>query len=152
MNTTQISPGHPPDISREQEMPTDDNRRQQRQRASPRHPKTLTGDGCCLSMSGSVSWHLLVSFYSWRWQGGVWGVSEGIWVLFLEIGSAQMCFGFSAFAVRSHNIILAQPGKAWLFFHLTIVRPQDIKMYLYEVDKNDWVVWFRCFLMPVKKI
>ena len=26
-----------------------------------------------------------------------------------------MCSGFSAFAVWSHNTILAQPGKAWLF-------------------------------------
>ena len=26
------------------------------------------------------------------------------------------------------------------FFHLTIVRPQNIKMSIYEVDKNDWVI------------
>ena len=106
------------DANRWQQTPTET-------KSKPETPQDT--DGCCLSMSGSVSWRLLVSFYSWRWQGGVggtcggvWGVLEGIWVLFLEIGSAQMCFGFSAFAVRSHNIILAQPGKAWLFFHLTI--------------------------------
>ena len=37
------------------------------------------------------------------------------------------------------------------FFDLAIVRPQNIKMSLYEVNKNDWVIWFRCFLMPVKR-
>ena len=128
MNTTQISPGHPPDIlqtpPRHLQGTRDANRWQQTPTETKSQPETPQDtDGCCLSMSGSVSWRLLVSFYSWRWQGGVWGtcggvwgVSEGIWVLFLEIGSAQMCFGFSAFAVRSHNIILAQPGKAWLFF------------------------------------
>ena len=47
MNTTQISPGHPPGIlqtpPRHVQGTKDDNRHQQRQRASPRHPKTLTG-------------------------------------------------------------------------------------------------------------
>ena len=39
----------------------------------------------------------------------------------LEIGSAYLFSGFSAFAVWSHNTILTQPGKALLFFHFTIV-------------------------------
>ena len=26
------------------------------------------------------------------------------------------------------------------FFHLTIVRHQNIKMFIYEVDKSDWVI------------
>ena len=30
--------------------------------------------------------------------------------------------------------------KGMTFFHLTIVRPQNIKMSIYEVDKNDWVI------------
>ena len=108
-DTPQTSPGN----KRCQQMPTET-------KSQPETPQDT--DGCCLSMSGSVSWRLLVSFYSWRWQG----VSGGHYF-----------------------------GTAWkgmTFFHLTIVRPQNIKMSLYEVDKNDWVVWLSCFLMPVKKI
>ena len=42
LDTHQTSPRHPPDIYREQEMPTDNNRRHQTKTDSPRHPKTLT--------------------------------------------------------------------------------------------------------------
>ena len=146
MNTTQISPGHPPDIlqtpPRHLQGTRDANRWQQTPTETKSQPETPQDtDGCCLSMSGSVSWRLLVSFYSWRWQGGVWGVSEGIWVLFLEIGSAQMCFGFSAFAVRSHNIILAQPGKAWLFSpdHSETSKYQNVSIW-------GWQKWLSCMI------
>ena len=42
LDTHRTSPRHPPDIYREQEMPTDNNRRHQTKTDSPRHPKTLT--------------------------------------------------------------------------------------------------------------
>ena len=101
MNTTQISPGHPPDIlqtpPRHLQGTRDANRWQQTPTETKSQPETPQDtDGCCLSMSGSVSWRLLVSFYSWRWQGGVWGtcggvwgVSEGIWVQISKMAVAN---------------------------------------------------------------
>ena len=32
------------------------------------------------------------------------------------------------------------------------MRHQNIKMSIYKVDKNHWVTWFFCFLVPVRKI
>ena len=37
------------------------------------------------------------------------------------------------------NTILAQPEKAQLFFHLTILRHQNTKTAAYQLSKNDWV-------------
>ena len=84
MNTTQISPGHPPDIlqtpPRHLQGTRDANRWQQTPTDTKSQPETPQDtDGCCLSMSGSVSLRLLVSFYSWRWQGGVWRTCGGVW-------------------------------------------------------------------------
>ena len=116
-DTPQTSPGN----KRCQQMTTDANRDKEPARDTPRHWRVLFEYvwQCQLAFVGvflfmEVTRGCLGDV--WGCLRGVWGVSEGIWVLFLEIGSAQMCFGFSAFAVRSHNIILAQPGKAWLFF------------------------------------
>ena len=38
------------------------------------------------------------------------------------------------------------------FFHLTIMRHQNIKMSIYKGDKNHWVMQLFCFLVPVRKI
>ena len=71
-DTHQTSPRHPPYISREQEMPTDNNRRHQTQTDSPRHPKTLksavwshpavsVGVICCLLASAREILQVTVS-------------------------------------------------------------------------------------------
>ena len=89
-NTHQTSPRHPPDISREQEMPTDNNRRNQTQTDSPRHPKTLTSAVWVhLAVSVGVCWHFLLPGYVYGVSGGcmwgVWWVSGGVWMAFMEI-------------------------------------------------------------------
>ena len=82
-DTHQTSPRHPPDISWEQEMPTDDNRRQQtppdvlKQRLS-----VSFGVWGCLFVSVVVCWHLLIPGYVW-WVsdgclGDVWWSSGGV--------------------------------------------------------------------------
>ena len=38
------------------------------------------------------------------------------------------------------------------FFHLTIMRHQNIKMSIYKGDKNHWVMQLFSFLVPVRKI
>ena len=38
------------------------------------------------------------------------------------------------------------------FFHLTIMRHQNIKMSIYKGDKNHWVMQCFSFLVPVRKI
>ena len=91
-------PRHPKEISWEHKTPIDNNRRQQTQRDSFRHPKTLTGAvWVCLAMSVGVCCLLLASCANWRYLGGclgdVWWVSGGIWVVFMEIGGAWMCLG-----------------------------------------------------------
>ena len=95
---TQTPPKHSPDNPiaslwniKCQHTPTDANRHPQR---------TQETDRCCLRKSGSVSWHLLLSVgipcsqgISGGCLGGVWGVSGGIWVVFMNTKGAQMCFG-----------------------------------------------------------
>ena len=121
---TRHPPDTPPDLSRDHEMPTDDNRRQQ---TPPdilkQHLSVSWGVWGCLVVSVVVCCFLLASQAPWRGLGGVWGMSGG----FLEvsewyswISEALGCFwgvsGFSVLAVWSHNTILAQPWKPWLVF------------------------------------
>ena len=96
----QTSPKHPPDISRELKISTDNNRQQQTTTDDNRHLQTPSDtDRCCLRKSGSVSWHLwsvgipCSPGISGGCLGGVWGVSGGIWVVFMDIGDARMRLG-----------------------------------------------------------
>ena len=141
-DTPQTSPGN----KRCQQMTTDANRDKEPARDTPRHWRVLFEYvwQCQLAFVGvflfmEVTRGCLGDV--WGCLRGVWGVSEGIWVLFLEIGSAQMCFGFSAFAVRSHNIILAQPGKAWLFSpdHSETSKYQNVSIW-------GWQKWLSCMI------
>ena len=82
INTIQISPRHfpdipqtPPDLSREHDIPTDDNRCQG---TDARHSQTASV--CvlgCLVVSVCGCWCLLVCCVPWRCHGVVSGVSEG---------------------------------------------------------------------------
>ena len=109
MNTTQISPGHPPDIlqtpPRHLQGTRDANRCQQRQRASPRHPKTLTGAvWVCLAVSVGVCWCLFI-------HGGDKGVSGGC-------RKVSECYFWK---LEAHRCVLgSQPlqlGAITLFWH-----------------------------------
>ena len=90
MNTTQIpqdthqtSLRHPPDLSGEHDMPTDNNRRQQ---TPPdllkQHLSVSWGVRGCLFVSVVVCWHLMLSGEVWRVSGGylvgVWRYPSGI--------------------------------------------------------------------------
>ena len=102
INTTQISARHPPDIPqtppdipREHDMPTDNNRCQGTYaRHTPTAPVCVLG---CLAVSVCVCWCLLVCCVPWRCHGVIWGMSGGclkdIWLVFIEIGGALMCLG-----------------------------------------------------------
>ena len=59
-------------------MPTENNRQQQTQPDSPRHPRTLTGAvSVCLVGSVGVCCRLLASHDPWIGLGGVLGMSDG---------------------------------------------------------------------------
>ena len=92
-----------------QQMPTDANRHRQRPQET---------DRCSLRKSGSVSWHLLLSFgiscslgISGGCLGGVWEVFGGIWVVFMEIGGARISLGGY---MRPQSL---QYGVKTLFWH-----------------------------------
>ena len=121
-----------------------------------RHPQTPSDtDRCCLSMSGGVCWRVLLSVDILSslegCLGGVWGYLSGIHghkrcsdVFGGYLGSPSLHYGAVTLLWHSperHN-----------FFHLTIMRHQNIKMSVYKVDKNRWVIWFFVFLVPVRKL
>ena len=82
--------------------------------------------------------------------GGVWGYLSDInrnW------RHSYMFEGYLGF----HSL---QYGAVTLFWHShetrnlfcwTILKHQNIKMYIYKVDKNHWVKGFFCFLVPIRK-
>ena len=90
LNTTQIPPKYPPDISREVKMSTDNIMPQtDTSRHTQTAPDSVRG---CLGLSLDVCWRL----FSWRclgWVTDVWGVFMGIWVVFMEIYGDGMCLG-----------------------------------------------------------
>ena len=159
MNTTQISPDtpqishrHPPDISREQDMQTDNNRRQ----LTP--PDILKQ---CLSVFWGV-WRCLLASVGMScsldiYGGCLWdvcGVSWGIWVVFMQIGGVGCIWRVSALSVPaewSQDTILASALNGTTFVHLTILRSQNTKTAAYQLSENDWVWPFFNFLgLPEK--
>ena len=158
-DTPQTSPRHPPDISREHQKPTDNNIRQQTLPDSLKQHLSVSGGVCdCLFMSVGPCCHLLASCVYWICLGGVWGmfgeVFWGIWVVFMKIGGAWMCLGgiwvLSPCSMEPQHYF----GKTLndtIFLHLTVLRQQNIKMSIYKVDKNDWVIWCFYFLVPVRE-
>ena len=126
MKTTQIPPDtpryptdtphtshrHPPDISREHDMPTDHNRCQQ---TPPdilkQHLSVYWG-----VWRGGVCWRLLACLVPWRDLGGVRGMCGGRlgvseWKSWKSeaLGCVWWVSGFSVLAVWSQNTILAKP-------------------------------------------
>ena len=77
-DTHQTSPRHPPYISREQEMPTNDNRREQTPPdVLKQHLSVSSGVWGCLFVSDVFCCRLLASPAPWRCLVGVWGMSGG---------------------------------------------------------------------------
>ena len=150
MNTTQISPKHPPDIPRHLQGTWHANRRQQIPRDSARHtqtaPVTVLG---CLLVSFGVCWRLLAYCVHCRCHGVVWGMSGGclrdIWVVFIEIGGARMCLGgyvgSQSLQYGTKTLFRCSPERQ-NFCHLTILRHWNIKMVAYKLSKNGWVMPF----------
>ena len=98
LNTTQIPPKYPPDISREVKMSTDNIMPQtDTSRHTQTAPDSVRG---CLGVSLYVCWRLFSSvdfLSSLEMSGGEWGMSGGggggymgIWVIFMEIYGAQI--------------------------------------------------------------
>ena len=157
MNTTQISPGHPPDIlqtpPRHLQGTRDANRWQQTPTETKSQPETPQDtDGCCLSMSGSVSWRLLVSFYSWRWQGGVWGTCGGVWGVSGGCRKVSECYFWK---LEAHRCVLgSQPlqyGAITLFWHSLerhdFFSPDHSETSKYQnVSIWGWQKWLSCMI------
>ena len=139
MNTTQIpldtpqtSHRHPPDISREQDMQTDNNRRQ----LTPpdilkQHLSVFWGVWRCLLASVGMLCSLEISG-GCLWD--VWRVSGDIWVEIMEIGGAWMClegiWAPSPCRMEPKHHFGTTP-KWHNFFHLTILRYQNTKTAAY---------------------
>ena len=112
----------------------------------------------CLGVSVGVCCRLLTSWFPWRCLevsgvclGGVYGYLSDIHgnprclnVFGGYLGSPSLQYG-------AVTLLWHSPEKH-NFFHLTILTHQNIQMSIYKVDKNHWVLWLFCFLVPVRKI
>ena len=114
----QTSPKHPPDISRELKISTDDNRRQQTTTDTSRHPQIPTGAvWVCLEVSVGACCGLLTSWVPWRCLEGVWEVSGGCLGTW-KLEALRCVWGVSGIPVHtvwSRSIFLAQPWNPQLF-------------------------------------
>ena len=104
--------------------------------------------------SPGVCWHVLASFVVWRYLDGVWGV---VWGYMSDVFGYIRCLHVSGGLSRCSALVgwrihtvMAWPRKA-RFFHLSILRHQNIKMSIYILCKNGWVLPFFSFLMSVKE-
>ena len=87
--------------------------------------------------------------------GGIWGVLGCIWVVFRATRGAWICLtGIWVLSLCSMEPkhYLGEALNGITFVHLSILRHQNIKMSIYKVNKNHWVIWFFCFLVPVREI
>ena len=150
---------HPSDMSKELKMSTDNNTRQQ---TPPdilkQHLSVSEGVWGCLLASVVVCWHLDFPGDVLRCLGDVWGISGGVCGYFSGIHGHLRCsdvilgyLGSPSLQYGAVTLLWHSPEKH-NFFYLTILRHQNIKMSIYKVDKNHWVMWLFCFLVPVRKI
>ena len=132
----QTSHKHPPDISRELKISTDDNRWQQTPTDTNRRQQTPSDtDRCCLSVSGGVCWRML-SFVdilsSLEMPGGclwdVWVVSGGIWVVFMETRGTQTYF---------RSIWDSSPYRMELFEYVWYTHTQPWNLQLFLLDHSE---------------
>ena len=128
----QISHRHPPDISREQDMQTDHNRRQW---TPPdilkQHLSVFWGVWQCLLVSVGMLCSLEIAG-GCLWD--VWWVFGGIWVVIMEVWGARMCLeGIWASSPCSkepkHHFGSALKGTTfftWLWWYIKIPKPPQI--------------------------
>ena len=123
---------------------------QQTTRDAKKHCQTFSNSTCqfpwglwrCLLASAGMSCSLGISGGC---LGGVWGLSGGIWVVFMEIGGAWISLGviwvLSPCSMEwKHYYGTTQNGA--VFCQLTILRHQNTKTAAYKRSKNDWVMPF----------
>ena len=152
IDTPQTSPRHlktSPGKSSCQQTTTDANK----------HPQTPSDtDRCCLSMTGGVCWRVLLSVdivSSLEMSEGCLG---DIWGYMSDIHRHQRCSDVFGGYLGSPSLHYGAVTLLWHsperhnFFHLTIMRHQNIKMSIYKGDKNHLVMQLFCFLVPVRKI
>ena len=148
-------PQTPQDISREVKMSTDENRRQQTPPDTLRHWQVLFEyDWRCLLARVVVCWHL-------EFLGHVWGVSGGclggVYGYLSDIHGNLRCSNVFGGYLGSPSLQYGAVTLLWHsperhnFFHLTILRHQNIKMSIYKGDKNHWVMQLFSFLVPSKR-
>ena len=165
-NTPRHLPKHPPDTTqtypintRCQKMTTGANRHKQTVADTPRHWQVLfEWVWQCLLAYVVVCWLLVFPGDVWGVSGGclgdVWGVSGGIRMVIMNIGGSWMgLWGIWVVSPCSMEPqrYFGKTLKDTIFLHLTVLRQQNIKMSIYKVDKNGWVIWLFKFLVPVRE-
>ena len=159
MNTTQIPPDIPQTPSRHLQGTQDINRRQQTTTDTSRHPQIPTGAvWVCLEVSVGACCRLLTSWVPWRCLGVVYGMSGwclGVYEWYSwKLEALRRILGVSGIPVLTELSCLSMSDtQPWnpQFFCWTILKQQNIKMSIYKVYKNHWVMGFFCFLVPVRK-
>ena len=154
-DTTQTSPKRSPDISRELKMSTNDNIRQQTPPDVLKQHLSVT-EGVCWRLWASVviCCRLLISWVPWRCLGGILGMSggylRGIHGNWRHSDVFEGYLGFQSLQYVAVTSFRHSP-EMHNFFCLTILRHQNIKMFIYKVYKNLWFAGFFRFLVSIRK-
>ena len=101
--------------------------------------------------SVGVNLFLLTSICAWMVSGGCIG---GIWMVSLDVCGFRMCLNgcLGAHPLQGGEFTLFwHSPERQDFFHLAILRHQNIKMSTYILNKNGWVLPFFSFLVAVEK-
>ena len=136
------------DVNRRQHAPTDTSEHTQKHLS--------VSEGVCWALLSSVvvCCRLLISWVPWRCLGGylgvVWGYLRGIHGNWRHSDVFEGYLGFQSLQYGALTLFRHSP-ETHNFFCLTILRHQNIKMSIYKVYKNHWVIGFFCFLVPIRK-
>ena len=148
-----------------------DNTRHPRQHKTPqdstRHPQTLPATSRvmswsvweCLVMSVGVCWCMLVSIICLEHVGlpGVmfWGIKvtfrDNCGALHRYVQRCVWVLNPVEMSLDREITMFWQCCGMQDFVHLTILRHQNIKMSIYKLEENGWVLQFINFLMSVRK-
>ena len=83
--------------------------------------------------------------------GDVWWVSGGIWVIFMDIGDAQMRLGASQSLQYGAVTLFWHSLEKPIFFSSDHTETPNIKMSICQLNKNGWVLPFFYFSKPVRE-
>ena len=153
---------HPPDIPqtplRHLQGTQDVNRRQNAPTDTSRHTQTApVSVRGCLGVSVGICGRLLTSWFSWRCLGVSGGCLGGVYGYLSGIHGNLRCSDVFGGYLDSPSLQYAAVALLWhsperhTFVHQTIPRHQNIKMSIYKVDKNHWVMWFFCIFCARQK-